>query len=59
MALLVRRLRGFLGDVEGFALLAAIAAFPRIEPDITVRIAQLVNQQPIEAAASQTRASPG
>ena len=57
VGLLVRRLRGFLGDVQGFALLAAIAAFPRIEPAITARMALLVNRRPIDAALAGRIAS--
>lgn len=49
VALLVRRLRSFLADVEGFPLLAATAAFPRIEPDLTARMAELVNNRPLDA----------
>ncbi|HEU0099806.1 MAG TPA: hypothetical protein VFQ67_13660 [Allosphingosinicella sp.] len=48
-ALLVRRLRSFLSDVAGFPLLAATAAFPRIEPHVTSRMAVLVNGRPLDA----------
>lgn len=50
VGLLVRRLRSFVGDGDGLRLLAAIAAFPRISPAITLSLAEAVNGRPLATA---------
>lgn len=45
--LLVRRLRSFVGEGDGMRLLAAIAAFPRITPAITLNLHEVVNGRPL------------
>lgn len=49
VALLIRRLRGFVGGRDGFRLLAAIAAFPRIDPAITAYLADRLTGAPLSA----------
>lgn len=49
VALLLRRLKSYLAPSGGFPLLAAIAAFPRMEPAITARVAHLLNGRPLDS----------
>ena len=49
VALLLRRLKSYLAPAGGFPLLAAIAAFPRMEPAITARVAHLLNGRPLDS----------
>ena len=49
VSLLVRRLRSFLLDVDGWTLLGAIALFPHMAPAITARLAQHVNNMALDA----------